>query len=101
MCVVLGAVETDPEYALIVEANNLIVEIDSETGVLIMSYAAMSSDAPQGIIHKYARDIYAKRFPELENLVLNPIDFMRTIQARASLPNPLLPMIALPLDHAK
>lgn len=27
---VLGAVESDPEYLLIVEANNLIVEIDDE-----------------------------------------------------------------------
>jgi len=27
---VLGPVESDPEYLLIVEANNLIVEIDDE-----------------------------------------------------------------------
>ena len=40
-------------YKLIVEANNLTNEIDNETG----------------IIHKFLRDKYGKRFPELEQLV--------------------------------
>lgn len=32
-----------------------------------------------GIIHKFCRDIYSKRFPELEQLVLNPLDYMRAV----------------------
>ena len=59
-----GPVEQDPEYKLIVEANNLTVEIDNEIGV----------------IHKYIRDRYAKRFPELESLVPNPLDYIKTIK---------------------
>lgn len=61
---VLGPVEVDPEYQLIVEANNLVAEIDNEIN----------------IIHKYLRDIYTKRFPELESLVPNPLDYIRTVE---------------------
>ena len=52
----LGPVEADPEYLLIVDANNFAAQIDGELGV----------------IHKFARDIYTKRFPELESLVIHP-----------------------------
>jgi U4/U6 small nuclear ribonucleoprotein PRP31 len=58
----VGPVEQDPEYKLIVEANNITVEIDSEINV----------------IHKYIRDHYSKRFPELESLVPNSLDYIRT-----------------------
>lgn len=61
---IVGPVEQDPEYKLIVEANNLTVEIDSEINV----------------IHKYIRDKYAKRFPELESLVPNALDYVRTVR---------------------
>lgn len=61
---VFGPVEVDPEYQLIVEANNLTAEIDNEIN----------------IIHKYLRDLYSKRFPELESLVLNPLDYIKTVQ---------------------
>ena len=61
---VFGPVEVDPEYQLIVEANNLTAEIDNEVN----------------IIHKYVRDIYAKRFPELESLVPNALDYIRTVE---------------------
>lgn len=60
---VLGPVEMDPEYLLIVEANNLTVEIDNEIA----------------IIHKYCRDHYCKRFPELESLVPGALDYLNTI----------------------
>jgi U4/U6 small nuclear ribonucleoprotein PRP31 len=30
-------------------------------------------------IHKFIRDIYSKRFPELESLVLHPLDYARTV----------------------
>lgn len=32
---IIGPVESDPEYQLIVEANNLAVDIDNEIGLLI------------------------------------------------------------------
>ena len=46
------------------QANNLTVEIDNEINV----------------IHKYVRDKYSKRFPELESLVPNALDYIRTVK---------------------
>jgi U4/U6 small nuclear ribonucleoprotein PRP31 len=60
----VGPVEHDPEYKLIVEANNLTVEIDNEIN----------------IIHRYIRDKYNKRFPELESLVPNALDYVKTVK---------------------
>ncbi|VDN25865.1 unnamed protein product [Dibothriocephalus latus] len=60
---VSGPVEADPEYLCIVQANDLIVEIDNEIN----------------IIHKYTRDIYQHRFPELESLVSQPMDYMKIV----------------------
>lgn len=61
-----GAVEADPEYNCIVDSNNLVAEIDNEID----------------IIHKYARDIYQHRFPELESLVPQPMDYLKVILVR-------------------
>uniref|UniRef100_A0A8C6M2K6 U4/U6 small nuclear ribonucleoprotein Prp31 n=1 Tax=Nothobranchius furzeri TaxID=105023 RepID=A0A8C6M2K6_NOTFU len=61
---VSGPVEADPEYRLIVAANNLTVEIDNELN----------------IIHKFTRDKYSKRFPELESLVPDALDYIRTVK---------------------
>lgn len=61
---IVGPVESDPEYKLIVEANTLAVEIDNEVST----------------IHKFTRDKYNKRFPELESLVVNPLDYVRTVK---------------------
>jgi len=55
-----GPVEADPEYMLIVDANNLAAEIDEE----IIN------------LHKLSKDIYSKRFPELETLVVQPHDYL-------------------------
>lgn len=49
---------------LIVEANNLAVEIDNDISN----------------IHKYVRDLYAKRFSELESLVVNPLEYITTVK---------------------
>ncbi len=59
-----GPAEANPEYQVIVEANNITVEIDNEINV----------------IHKYVRDNYYKRFPELESLVQNPVDYVKTVR---------------------
>ncbi|KAL3314585.1 U4/U6 small nuclear ribonucleoprotein Prp31 [Cichlidogyrus casuarinus] len=62
---IIGPVEADPEYMCIVEANNLVAEIDNELG----------------IIHKFIKDIYSKRFPELESLVPTSSEYIKTVQA--------------------
>lgn len=61
---VVGPVEADPEYQLIVEANNLAVEIDNEIN----------------IIHKFVKDKYSKRFPELESLVPGALEYVSTVK---------------------
>ncbi|MCL4152701.1 UNVERIFIED_CONTAM: hypothetical protein GTU68_012796 [Idotea baltica] len=57
-------VESDPEYKLIVEANNVFVDIDNEIG----------------IIHKFVKEKYAKRFPELESLVVDPLEYLNAVK---------------------
>ena len=49
-------VHSNPEYNLIVQANNLSVDIDNE--ILVVT--------------KFIRDHYAPKFPELEQLVEDP-----------------------------
>ncbi|CAG8479826.1 9683_t:CDS:10 [Paraglomus brasilianum] len=62
---ITGPVEEDPEYKLIVQSNNLTSDMDNE---IIL-------------VHKFIRDHYAKKFPELESLVLNPLDYARAVKA--------------------
>ncbi|KAF2883843.1 hypothetical protein ILUMI_22312 [Ignelater luminosus] len=63
-CDIIGPVEADPEYQLIVEANNIAADIDNE----IIT------------IHKFVRDKYQKRFPELDSLVVSPLEYVRTVK---------------------
>lgn len=35
------------------------------------------------IIHKFTRDKYSKRFPELESLVPDSLDYIRTVKVRS------------------
>lgn len=60
----IGNVESDPEYQLIVEANNIAVEIDNEIS----------------IIHKFVKDKYQKRFPELDSLIMVEMDYIRSVK---------------------
>jgi len=60
-----GPIEHDPEYKLIVSANQLTAEIENETN----------------IINKYCRDNYSKRFPELDSLVPDAYEYIQTVQA--------------------
>ncbi|KAJ3257337.1 U4/U6 small nuclear ribonucleoprotein Prp31 [Chytriomyces hyalinus] len=60
-----GPVEDDPEYALLVNANNLMFDVDSD--ILL--------------VHKFIKDKYAARFPELETLVPNALDYARAVKA--------------------
>lgn len=61
---IVGPVENDPEYQLIVEANDLAVLIDDDIAT----------------IHRFVRDKYSKRFPELESLVVGPLEYMKTVK---------------------
>lgn len=61
-----GVVEHDPEYLLIVDANKILVEIDNEID----------------LIHNFVKTIYRQRFPELEQLIQIPLDYLRTVQVR-------------------
>ncbi|XP_005181177.2 U4/U6 small nuclear ribonucleoprotein Prp31 [Musca domestica] len=60
----LGNVESDPEYRLIVDANALAVDVDNEIS----------------IIHKFAKEKYQKRFPELESLILGEIEYLLAVK---------------------
>ena len=59
----VGSVEDNPEYHLLTQSNTLSTSIDTE----IM------------IVHKYIRDHYSIRFPELETLVTNPLDYAKVV----------------------
>jgi U4/U6 small nuclear ribonucleoprotein PRP31 len=56
-------VEDNPEYKLLVQSNAHAVSIDNE---IIL-------------VHKFIRDHYAARFPELETLVQNPLDYAKCV----------------------
>ncbi|CAH1170424.1 unnamed protein product [Phaedon cochleariae] len=61
---IVGPVESDPEYQLIVEANNIAQDVDNEIVT----------------VHKFVRDKYQKRFPELDSLVVSPLEYVRTVK---------------------
>ncbi|KAI4717502.1 Nop domain-containing protein [Aureobasidium sp. EXF-10727] len=59
----IGNIEDNPEYKLMTEANTYSTSIDGE---IIL-------------VHKFIRDHYSTRFPELERLVQNPLDYAKTV----------------------
>ncbi|KAG4417371.1 hypothetical protein IFR04_009512 [Cadophora malorum] len=59
----VGSIEDNPEYHLLTQSNTLSTSIDTE----IM------------IVHKFIRDHYSIRFPELETLVTNPLDYAKVV----------------------
>lgn len=63
-CQIDGPVETHDEYKLVVEANNMAVLIDDDIN----------------ICYKFVKDKYMKRFPELETLVPNSLDYLLTVK---------------------
>lgn len=77
----------NPEYNLIVQANNLSVDVDNEIlvvhkAILIyhVLYLALSIDF-LGFFFQFIRDHYAPKFPELEQLVTDPAMFIRSVRA--------------------
>ncbi|KAI0722167.1 Nop domain-containing protein [Cerioporus squamosus] len=63
---------SNPEYNLIVQANNLSVDVDNE----IM------------VVHKFIRDHYAPKFPELEQLVADPQMYITSVRALGNSEDP-------------
>ncbi|KZW03998.1 Nop domain-containing protein [Exidia glandulosa HHB12029] len=61
-------VHMNPEYNVIVQANNLSVEIDNE--ILV--------------VNKFIRDHYAPRFPELEQLIIDPTMYIKAVRIIAN-----------------
>jgi U4/U6 small nuclear ribonucleoprotein PRP31 len=33
------------------------------------------------MLHKFARDMYAARFPDLESIIINPLDYVKCAKA--------------------
>lgn len=60
-----GPIEENPEYSLIVTSNNLSVEVDNE---LLL-------------VHKFIRDHYAIRFPELEQVIAEPWEYINAVRS--------------------
>ncbi|KIP09209.1 hypothetical protein PHLGIDRAFT_29183 [Phlebiopsis gigantea 11061_1 CR5-6] len=63
---------SNPEYNLIVQANNLSVDVDNE--ILV--------------VHKFIRDHYATKFPELEQLVPDPQMYIQAVRAMGNAEDP-------------
>ncbi|KAI1492329.1 Prp31 C terminal domain-containing protein [Biscogniauxia mediterranea] len=59
----IGNIEDNPEYRALTESNTLSTQIDGE----IMK------------VHKFIRDHYSARFPELETLIQNPIEYAKVV----------------------
>jgi U4/U6 small nuclear ribonucleoprotein PRP31 len=62
----------NPEYTLIVQANNLSVDVEND--ILL--------------VHKFIRDHYSSKFPELEQLVQEPATYIRAVRALANHEDP-------------
>lgn len=56
--------EDDEEYQLIETCNEFVISVDKE----ILN------------IHKFIRDIYSKKFPELESIVFSPLEYIAIVQ---------------------
>ncbi|OLN92876.1 U4/U6 small nuclear ribonucleoprotein Prp31 [Colletotrichum chlorophyti] len=59
----IGNIEDHPEYHLLTQSNSLSTLIDSEIV----------------LVHKYIRDHYSIRFPELETLITNPLEYAKVV----------------------
>lgn len=59
----IGNIEDHPEYALLTQSNSLSTQIDGEVV----------------LVHKFIRDHYSTRFPELERLVTTPLEYAKVV----------------------
>lgn len=70
-----GMLEHSEEYQLIVLSNNLAVEIENEIT----------------LVHKFVRDHYAARFPELETIVPKHWEYIQAVEAMENTPDLTMP----------
>lgn len=59
----VGNIEDHPEYHLLTQSNGLSTMIDGEVV----------------LVHKFIRDHYSTRFPELERLVTTPLEYAKVV----------------------
>jgi U4/U6 small nuclear ribonucleoprotein PRP31 len=59
----IGNIEDHPEYNLLTQSNSLSTSIDTEIA----------------LVHKFIRDHYSVRFPELETLINNPLEYAKVV----------------------
>lgn len=73
-----------PEYQVILKSNHLSVEVDNEVFILHKVFCHILY--PLLCIFnlffvQFVKDHYAPRFPELDSIVANPIDYCKAVQA--------------------
>ncbi|KAF9695954.1 hypothetical protein EKO04_006003 [Ascochyta lentis] len=77
------SIEDNPEYQLLKEANEFSTQIDGEIQA----------------VHKFIRDNYSLRFPYLEELVKNPVDYAKTVAILGNRPLDDIKNIAQSADN--
>ncbi|KAJ4392543.1 U4/U6-U5 snRNP complex subunit prp31 [Didymella pomorum] len=77
------SIEENPEYQLLKEANEFSTQIDGEVQA----------------VHKFIRDNYSLRFPYLEELVKNPVDYAKTVSILGNRPLDDIKNIAQDTDN--
>lgn len=77
------SIEDNPEYQLLKEANEFSTQIDGEIQA----------------VHKFIRDNYSLRFPYLEELVKNPVDYAKTVAILGNRPLDDIKTIAQDADN--
>ena len=77
------SIEDNPEYQLLKEANEFSTQIDGEIQA----------------VHKFIRDNYSLRFPYLEELVKNPVDYAKTVAILGNRPLDDIKNIAQDADN--
>jgi U4/U6 small nuclear ribonucleoprotein PRP31 len=60
---IIGNIEADPEYQVLVDANAVTVDISLEIAK----------------IHRFVKDYYNKQWPELESTVFNPSEYAKVV----------------------
>lgn len=82
---VVTSLEEWPEYPLIVSCNHVVAAIDEEVAAL----------------HRYIADGFSKRFSQLENIVPQPLEYIRAVHAiRNETDMTLVPSLATFLPSA-
>ncbi|KAJ4315154.1 U4/U6-U5 snRNP complex subunit prp31 [Neodidymelliopsis sp. IMI 364377] len=77
------SIEDNPEYQLLKEANEFSTQIDGEIQA----------------VHKFIRDNYSLRFPYLEELIKNPVDYAKTVAILGNRPLDDIKTIAQDADN--